>query len=255
MKKVIVPMILILVLTMSQKLFSQETVKDRILNAQNLVKQGQKAEASIILLKIMEEYPENKEAVQWWLIANMKRTPTGEMDAIQQLDSLTGIYHGNTGILFFKSFILAEYGKNEEALAGFDKLIVLQPDSAINYVAKGQILSALKRHQEAIEAFDKATTLHQKRFDVWAMKASSLAQLKKYDDAISAMNRAVDLAPGNAVNYYNRACMFSLKGDKTNALADLKKAVEINPTFKQNALKDEDFKSLWEDADFKELTK
>jgi hypothetical protein len=46
-----------------------------------------------------------------------------------------------------------------------------------------------------------------------------------------------------------------LKGDKVNALADLRKAVEINPRLKQHARTDEDFKSLWEDEEFKTITK
>lgn len=61
-------------------------------------------------------------------------------------------------------------------------------------------------------------------------------------------------SPDNMVNYYNRACIYCLKGDKTNALADLKKAIEKNPRFKRNAKTDEDFKNLWEDEDFKRLT-
>lgn len=159
MKKLIILLILILAVTFVQRATAQETIKEELHKAQNLVKQGQGAEASAILVKIMQNQPDNKEAVQWLLIANMKRSPTGEMDAVVQLDSLGHIYQNNTGILFFKTFILAEYGRNEEALAGFENLIKLQPDSAVNWIGKGQVLSTLKRHQEALLAFEKATSL------------------------------------------------------------------------------------------------
>ena len=243
-----------LVVSFNLRVSSQETVKDQIQKAQKLIQQNQKAEASSILVKIMGSHPSNKEAVQWWLIANMKRTPTGEMDAIKQLDSLATLFPANTGLIFYKSFILAEYGKNEEALAGFEKLIALQPDSADNYIGKGQLLYDMKKYQDAFEAFAIASVLNPARTDVWGMKANALAKLGKFDEALAAINKGMDQAPGKPVDFYNRACIYSLKGDKTNALADLSKAIEKNPRIKQNAVKDEDFKNLWEDEDFKKLT-
>jgi len=64
----------------------------------------------------------------------------------------------------------------------------------------------------------------------------------------------VELAPNQPVNIYNRACIYCLKGDKANALADLEKAISMNPFFKESARKDEDFKSLYDDEDFKKIT-
>jgi tetratricopeptide (TPR) repeat protein len=202
----------------------------------------------------MKTQPDNKQAVQFWLMANMKRSPTGEMDAIAQLDSLQNLYPKNTGIMFFKYFIKAEYGKTEEALAGFTKLTELQPDSSLNWIGKGQMLSTLNRHEEAVAAFEKALSLDPKRFDVWGMEASELASLKKYDDAIAAINKGIELNPDYAGNIYNRACFYCLKGDKIHALEDLGLAVEKMPQLKQHARNDEDLKTLWNDMEFKKIT-
>jgi tetratricopeptide (TPR) repeat protein len=202
----------------------------------------------------METQPDNKQVVQFWLMANMRRSPTGEMDAIAQLDSLQNLYPENTGIMFFKYFIQAEYGKTEEALSGFSILTELQPDSSLNWIGKGQMLSALNRHEEAVAAFEKALSLDPKRFDVWGMEASELAQLQKYDEALVAINKGIELNPGYAGNIYNRACIYCLKGDKNHALEDLGTAVSKMPQLKQHAREDEDLKSIWDDADFKKMT-
>lgn len=253
-------LLIIAALVYSERSWSQTAVKADSIQAQlnkarELAMQGKKAEASEICLKIMQSHPDNKTAVQWWLISNMKRSPNGEVDAIKQLDSLSYVFPRNTGILFFKTFIQAEYGKNEEALAGFEKLISLQPDSSVNWVGKGQVLSGLNKHQEALRAFEKALSLDSKRVDVWNMKATEQAKLEKYDDAIVSLSKGIEINPNFPVNFYNRACFYSLKGDKVNALADLKKAITMNPGFKQNAPSDEDLKSLWEDEEFKNLLK
>jgi len=229
-------------------------VKDKLEQAQNLIQQGNNAEASKMFTDIMGLDPDNRDAVQGWLMINMKRRPTGEEEAIKQLDELGKTYPNNTAILFFKSYIQAEYNHLDEALAGFEKLTTMQPDTALYWVGKGQILSGLNRNEEAVIAFEKATTLDPKRFDVWGMQAGALSNLWRYDEAISSLNKALELAPDYAVNVYNRGCIYCLKGDNVNALADLKKAISLNPQFKAYAPKDEDFKRLWDNEEFKILT-
>jgi len=234
---------------------TEDTLKAHLQKAQALVQQGKKEEASKILTNIMAIHPNNKDAVQWWLIANMKRSPTGEVDAIPMLDSLSKSYPSNTGILFFKIFIQAEHGMNQEALANVEKLIMIQPDDADNWILKGQILQGMEMYKDASTAFDKALKLNPSRSDVWGMKASSLAKAGQLNEAITIMNKGIELAPNASENFYNRACIYSLKGDKSNALADLKKAFGMNPEFKKYALTDSDLKSLYDDEEFKELTK
>lgn len=233
----------------------QDTLQAHLQKAQLLVQKGRKDEASKILTNIMATNPDNREAVQWWLIANMKRSPTGEVDAIPMLDSLSKSYPSNTGILFYKIFIQAEHNMNKEALANIEKLILVQPDSADNWILKGQILQALDKHSDANTSFDKALELNPSRQDVLAMKASSLSKLGEYEESIALMNKLVEQAPNSAENYYNRACIYCLNGDKKNALADLKKAFSMNGDLKKYALSDADLKTLYDDKEFKELTK
>lgn len=253
MQKIFLMLIFILALV-CRNITAQDAVADELNKAMEMLRQGQKTEASAILGEIMKTHPHNKTAVQYWLMANMKRVPDGELQAIGQLDSLAVHYPANTAIIFFRTFIQAEYGKSEEALAGFESLIQLQPDTAVNYIGKGQVLSSINRHEEALQAFDKATTLDPMRMDVWGMKASSLAHLQRYDEALAAIGKAVELAPDHPLNKYNRACIYYLTGDRVHALDDLKTACEKMPRLKESARKDEDFKSLWEDEEFIRIT-
>jgi tetratricopeptide (TPR) repeat protein len=139
-------------------------------------------------------------------------------------------------------------------LKDIDRLIRMQPDTSVNYILKGQMLYSMEKYEDSFKAFERATSLDPKRPDVWGMKAGSLAKMTKYDDAIVAANKGLDLAPNNPTNIYNRACIYSLKGDKANALTDLAKAISMNPSFKEYARKDEDLKSLYDNEEFKKLT-
>jgi tetratricopeptide (TPR) repeat protein len=135
-----------------------------------------------------------------------------------------------------------------------NRLIKIQPDTALNYIVKGQALYAMGKYKEAYKAFNKATSLDPKRVDVWGMKAGALAKMGKFTKAIAAADKGLETAPDNPVGMYNRACIYSLKGDKAHALADLKKAISLDPSFKESARKDEDFKNLYSDEEFMKLT-
>ncbi len=116
------------------------------------------------------------------------------------------------------------------------------------------MLSELEEYSEAIEALDKAISLDPTRQDVWGMIAGGLAKMGRFDDALSAINKGLELAPNDPYNFYNRACIYCLKVDKANALADLEKSISLNPSLKQQARQDEDFKNLYDDEEFKKLT-
>ena len=222
MKTGLIPiLIMIMALGLSYRSEAQtSTIKEELAKAQTLVKQGNTEEASKIYTEIMTDYPDNREAVRGWIIANMKRTPTGEEEMIGQLDGLEKLHPKNTAILFFKAYIQGEYKHYEESLVTIEKLITIQPDSASTWGFKGMVLSVMK----------------------------------KYEEAISSYNRAILLDPDQAEYIYNRGCAYCLTGDKVNALADLKRAISLSPQLKEWAPKDEDFKSLWADEDFKKLT-
>jgi len=56
-----------------------------------------------------------------------------------------------------------------------------------------------------------------------------------------------------ALAWYNKACSYSRKGDKENALKNLSKAVDLDAKSKEKAKSDADFKNLWDDEDFKRI--
>jgi len=254
-KRFVLLQIMIMAFALSYRSEAQtSSIKEELTRAMELAKQGQTEEASKICTDIMTANPANRDAVQYWLMINMKRSPTGEQEAIGQLDELEKSHPGNAGIIFFKAFLQTEYGHLDEALANTEKLIAMQPDTALNWLMKGQILEGMNKPDEALTALEKATVLAPDNADAWQIKAGLLAKANKFDEAIASYDKAVDLAPGQPVFIYNRGCVYCRKGDNVKALADLGKAVSMNPEFKSYAQKDEDFKSLWDNEEFKKLT-
>ena len=69
----------------------------------------------------------------------------------------------------------------------------------------------------------------------WADRYSDCVQSKDLDRAIRGCTQVIERgereAPKNrAVAYYNRGIAYQKKGDKDQAIADYRKALEINPS-------------------------
>lgn len=176
-------------------------------------------------------------------------------DGLKVLTDWTGREPKNPTAWFYLFMAQAETNHPAEALVSIDKLIVLQPDTAVNYIGRGQVLSALGRNDEALQSLDRALKLNPALEDAWSIKAGILARLKRYDEALAVMDEMAKRFRPNGNATYNRACIYALQGNRDKALANLQQAIGLNPDLKEQAPKDEDFKSLYDDEEFRKLTR
>ncbi|MBI2101532.1 tetratricopeptide repeat protein [Candidatus Woesearchaeota archaeon] len=116
----------------------------------------------------------------------------------------------------------------------------------VDYYKKGNYELSLKAFEKAIELDPKDNTL-------WVNKGVILFKLNKPEEALKAFEKAIELDPKDPNVWFNISCYYSIKNKKEEALLNLKKAIELDSKHKDDAKKDEDFKFLWKDEDFKKL--
>ncbi|MCK4428379.1 MAG: tetratricopeptide repeat protein [candidate division Zixibacteria bacterium] len=148
---------------------------------------------------------------------------------------------------------LGELGRYEEEIEKYRKAIEVKPDYAKAYYNWGVALGELGRYEEEIEKYRKAIEVKPDYVDAYSNWGFALIKLSRYGEAIDKCKRGIELKPDFASAWYNMACAYSLLKKKEKALESLKRAVELNLKYKEDAKKDEDFKNLWEDEDFKKL--
>jgi len=107
----------------------------------------------------------------------------------------------------------------------------------------------------AIEYYDKALTIDPKYADAWYNKGVALSDLKRYDEEIECYDKTLTINPKYANAWFSKACIYASKDDKSNALKNLSRAIELDNKYKDDAKKDEDFRNLWDVEDFKKLVK
>jgi tetratricopeptide (TPR) repeat protein len=187
--------------------------------------------------------------VQGWVLMELGKNE----DAIDKFEKAIELKPDYSESYYGCGWALEELGNHEGAIEKFNEAIKQKPNYAEAYLGCGWALGELGKHIESIEMCKKAVEIKPNYLEAYINWGWSLGKLGKHEEEMEKYEKARELKPDNAIVWFNIACVYSLQNNKKGALENLKKAIELKPAFKENAKKDEYFKNLWEDEDFKRL--
>ncbi len=141
----------------------------------------------------------------------------------------------------------------EEAIASLEKTLELNSKNANAYYYLGLAWQKLKNYSAANQIFERAISLIPEEAIILNGKAGLLYALKDYQKAIFIYHKLIETNPDDASAWYNLACCHALQGNSDRAIAELEKAIKLNPQFKDSAKNDSDFASLSEQKNFQKL--
>ncbi len=160
----------------------------------------------------------------------------------------------NADAWYYKGYALHELEKYKEALKAYDIAIELNPKNNGAFNQRGCVFFELDQYEKALAEYEKALELMPEMFSSLVGKTLSLYHLKRYDEALKALDKAIEKNPEYEDTWYYRARIYSIKRNKEKTLSDLSRAIELDAKNKKEAKEDKDFKWLWEDAEFKNIT-
>ena len=155
----------------------------------------------------------------------------------------------------------------EQAFEKYKKAIEIKPDDHDAFYNWGNALSDLAEQKSDIDLFAQAFEKYKKAIEIkpddqdafcnWGFTLSKMAQMSHephwFDLAHEKLDKALLLKSDAADVHFNKAWVYALQEMKSETLACLKRAVELDPNFRSEARKDEDFKAYLDDPDFKAL--
>jgi tetratricopeptide (TPR) repeat protein/S1-C subfamily serine protease len=154
--------------------------------------------------------------------------------ALENLELATETEPNFAPAFFYKSSVLRDLNRLEEALIAIDKAIDIeknsQQENANLYSEKGVILSNLKRYGEAEVAYNQAIKRNP-RSSFYNNRGLLYYEEGKPDLAVADYNKAIALNPNLAQAYNNRGLLYYEEGKPELALADWNKAIDLNPNF------------------------
>jgi tetratricopeptide (TPR) repeat protein len=94
-----------------------------------------------------------------------------------------------------RGIALAQLGYFEEALASFSRATKLNPADYRAWQNQGKVMMSLGRHREALAQFDRVLLLKMDSYKVWYHRAMALDALHKTQAALASLDRALKLRP------------------------------------------------------------
>jgi tetratricopeptide (TPR) repeat protein len=86
--------------------------------------------------------------------------------------------------------LLAQEGRNEEALAMFAAALALNPNAAATLFNQGNLLETMGRSQDALVSFDKALSLKPDAAEAWNNRGKTLRNLRRPDEGPCPQSRS-----------------------------------------------------------------
>ncbi|NET59796.1 MAG: serine protease, partial [Symploca sp. SIO2E6] len=196
-------------------------------------------------LKKVQEPNKSSNAIDWlnygnqlWRLEQHKEALIAFDQAIQLQPDFYQAWYSRGLVLFF----LQQYS---EALESFDRAIQeSQEKFVLAWRGRGQALINLQRYPEALVSIEKVIALNPKDFLVRVDQGIILQTQERYQEAIVAYNEAIEINP-HPLAYNNRAFVKSQLRDKEGALADVNKAIKINPNYAQSYLQRSGIQFEW----------
>jgi predicted O-linked N-acetylglucosamine transferase (SPINDLY family) len=180
---------------------------------------GQLDQAELIYREILTHAPDYFDALHLLgVIEGQRGNAAGAMEWISQairINPYDASAHSDIGNA------LLDLKRPEEALASYDRALVLKPDFAGALNNRGNALLELKRPEEALASYDRALALKPDFAGALNGRGNALLELKRPEEALASYDRALKLQPDSVEALNNRG----------NALLDLKRPEEALASF------------------------
>jgi tetratricopeptide (TPR) repeat protein len=109
--------------------------------------------------------------------------------------------------------------------------LVRNPFYTLAYYARGIARQSMEMYEDAIKDYKRGLELRPNDRPMMANMAIAHLQNKNYDEAENAFGELISAYPKLSMGYLTRGAMYLEKGDTVLALADLDKAIDIDPYY------------------------
>ncbi|MGC8745175.1 MAG: tetratricopeptide repeat protein [Candidatus Saccharicenans sp.] len=148
---------------------------------------------------------------------------TADQVAIKNLSAADKAFVNATNLYNKKNY--------QEAVAGFEEAIKLNPGNWAYYFNLGLALKKMNKTEEAKAAFKKAVELNPESFSANKEMAELLAKDGDFSGAAEYYKKAVALSPSDADAHYNLAVCLVNIGESGEALGHFQKTIELKPDY------------------------
>ena len=133
--------------------------------------------------------------------------------------------------VYLLGVVQSSLGKNDLALASYDRAIILRPDFAEAFYNRGNVLKKLNRLEEALGSYDRTIALRPDYATAFSNRGNTLTEMKRFNDALLSYDRALALQPNLVEALYNRGNALNELKQFDEALVSFDRAIAARPNY------------------------
>jgi tetratricopeptide (TPR) repeat protein len=122
-----------------------------------------------------------------------------------------------------------EKEKYQNSILTIEKILNRYPDNSKAQDLKGKLLTLLKSYGDVIKYYNSLIELNGQKDDYFTTLGYVFYELGEKSKALENHNKAIDIDPNNSINFYKRAKFFQEEKEYEKALTDISKSIEIDP--------------------------
>jgi Flp pilus assembly protein TadD len=153
--------------------------------------------------------------------------------------------------------VVRDLSFTQEHMAAVDKFVTSEPvrmkSSAMANLTLGRLFTIAGRYVEAERLLNTAAQLDKKSTDPLVALSELYRKQSRWPLALRAANQAISLNPEDSEGHYQKACVLARLGRLKEAIASLKKSIELEEEQAYFIEDDEDLKPLASLPEFKKL--
>jgi tetratricopeptide (TPR) repeat protein len=192
-------------------------IEQLLANAKSCVKKGEKEAATKLYSKVLEKYPQNREAKN-----GLKDLQTFSLKKIQpelpedQANKLIALY---------------SKAQFRDCLNKIRVLTLNYPNEAFLYKVSGACYSGLGQSDLAITCFERALELKPHDSEIYNNLGNLFKDCGHFDTAIDSYKEAIKFSPDYVEAYFNLGVVFNQLNQLEKAITYYEQALKINPSF------------------------
>jgi protein O-GlcNAc transferase len=152
-------------------------------------------------------------------------------EAVASFDRALVVAPSSVEAWYGRGMTLLAMGQYKEAISNFDQVLAGKPDFAQVHLLRAKLLADLGHRDAALEGVDKLLAIMPGLAEAWLGRSNILFELKRHDEALAAVEQALTLKPDLAEAWHGRGNVLNELKRYDEALGAYDKALALNPGF------------------------
>ncbi|MGN6748733.1 MAG: tetratricopeptide repeat protein [Xanthobacteraceae bacterium] len=190
---------------------------------------GRLADAERLCRAVLRAEPKHVDALNLFgvVLGRLGR----QVEAIASFDRALVVAPNSDESWYGRGMSLLAMNDPRQAIKSFDRVIVLKPELSQVHLLRAKLLVDLGRQDAALEAIDALIAKFPELGEAWLGRSNVLFSAKRYDEALIAAERAVALKPDFAEAWHGRGNALHELKRHDEALEAYDKALGLHPHF------------------------